>query len=222
MEIIRLTDSNIEEAALAAAEVLNNGGVVLYPTDTLYALGAEAFQTSGVDKIYAIKGRDAAKPIHAIVPSVETMEMFAEMPNEAHTLAKDFLPGPLTLILKKKPEFTSGIGRDIETIGFRIPNHPFCIALSQKFPHPITTTSANVAGLETMNTVGEILDQLGEAETDIDLVIDAGELPGSLPSTVVDLSEVGHAEGHPTINREGAIPAAEIWEAIGFEPGIVG
>ncbi len=222
MEIIRLTDSNREEAAHDAAEVLSAGGVVLYPTDTVYGLGVESFQTPAVDKLYSIKDRDPAKPIHSIVQSVEIMEMFAVVSQEAHTLARDFLPGPLTIILKKKPEFTSGIARGIETIGFRIPDHPFCLALAQKFPHPFTTTSANLAGMETMRTVGDILDQLGPAETDIDLVIDAGELPSREPSTVVDLSHLGQENGHPAILREGAIPTSEIWEAIGYDPGIAG
>lgn len=222
MEIIRLSDANIEEAAARSADVLSNGGIVLYPTDTLYGLGVESFQTPAVEKLYRVKERDLSRPIHSIVQSVEIMEMFATVTQEAHTLARDFLPGPLTMILKKKPEFTSGIARGMDTIGFRIPNHLFCLALAKVFPHPFTSTSANLSGRETERSIGAILDQFGPAQAEIDLVIDAGELPESAPSTVVDLSHLGEEDGHPAIIRQGAIPVTDIWEAIGYDPGIAG
>jgi L-threonylcarbamoyladenylate synthase len=210
MEQLRLTSENVEKAAERAAAVLRAGGVVLYPTDTLYGLGADAFSDEAVAKVYAIKGRDVKKPIHAIVADIAMMEQYAEVNDAARALADTFLPGPLTLVLKKKTEFNSGIAKNIGTIGFRIPRNDFCLALAKIFGAPFTTTSANKAGEETRQTVEAVLEQIGDAG--IELAIDAGELPSSKPSTVVDLSGA-----EPRVVREGAIPADLLYSTLGKE-----
>lgn len=206
MQIIQLTDKKTDEAAKKAADVLHAGGVVLYPTDTLYGLGADAFSDEAVAKIYAIKGRDEKKPIHCIVADLEMIAMYAEITDIAKQLAEKFFPGPLTLIVRKKPKLVSGIASGIETIGFRIPNNEFCLSLAKTFG-PYTGTSANSSGGESQRSTQKILEQLGERSAMIDLVIDAGELPEHRPSTVVDVSS-----GEIKILREGAISAAQITE----------
>ena len=198
--------SNIQACAEKAAKVLRGGGIILYPTDTLYGLGADALSDTAVDKVYAIKVREERKPIHAIVSDIKMAERHAHINENAHLLAKAFLPGALTLILKKQKGFKTGIGRRMETIGIRMPDDQFCLALAHTFGRPYTTTSANKSGLKPQCTVEEILKQLGKFASLIDLIIDAGELPTRLPSTVVDVSEA-----HPIIVREGAIPSADIW-----------
>jgi len=189
--------------------MLRQGGVILYPTDTLYGLGADAFSDEAVDTIYAIKGRDEKKPIHCIVSDIAMAEEYAEVTNDARLLFERLLPGGLTVILRKRKNVRGGIARSIETIGIRIPHNDFCIQLAGAFGEPFTATSANLAGHEHQRSVEAILKQLGPNAEIIDLIIDAGELPPSAPSTVVDLSGE-----EPVILREGAIPSADIWNAI--------
>ena len=206
MEIVPVQE---ETTPRRAALALSHGEIVLYPTDTLYGLGADALSDDAVAKIYAIKGREEGKPIHAIVADLDMAERFAYVDDTARLLAEKFLPGPLTLILKKKPGIETGIARDIDTFGIRIPNHPFCRALVDQFGGPVTTTSANRSGMHPMRNLDAILAQLGEQGEGVALCVDAGELPQRLPSTVIDLSG-----GTPNILREGAISAEEIRAAL--------
>ncbi len=188
-----------------AAALLASGGVILYPTDTLYGLGADALSDEAVAKIYAIKGRDEKKPMHAIVADVAMAARYGEMNPLAQKLAEHFLPGPLTLILKKYEESNTGIARDIDTFGIRIPDNDFCSALAQAFDRPFTTTSANVSGAIPARTIDEIVMQFGAEASLIDLAIDAGVLPSRTPSTIVDASD-----GTAKILREGAISVSDI------------
>ncbi len=211
METLKLSGMNIGECAARAAEILRAGGVVLYPTDTLYGLGADAFSNEAVAKVYAIKSRETDKPIHCIVSDIEMAEKYAEVNDAARALAKALLPGPLTLILKKNPNLGEGIARDIETIGIRIPAHEFCTALAKEFGKPYTTTSANIAGELPKGSIEEIFTQLGENSEQIDLIVDGGKTSSTVPSTVVDVREE-----EPVIVREGAISGAEIRRILGL------
>lgn len=206
MERISLVDTG---AVGKAVTVLRAGGVVLYPTDTLYGLGADALSDEAVAKVYTIKEREEKKPIHAIVADLAMAGEYGDVHDYARMLADKFLPGPLTLVLKKKNEVESGIAKNIETFGIRIPNHGFCIELARHLGKPYTTTSANIAGGENVRAVDGILFQLRDHAHLVDLVIDAGELAVSEPSTVVDVSSAD-----PVIVREGAIPASDVWAAI--------
>ncbi|OGG58008.1 threonylcarbamoyl-AMP synthase [Candidatus Kaiserbacteria bacterium RIFCSPHIGHO2_01_FULL_55_17] len=195
----------MEECAARAGDVLRAGGVVLYPTDTLYGLGADALSDEAVAKIYAIKGRAGQKPIHCIVADLEMAERYTELNGAARALAKKFLPGPLTLVLQKKRGIDTGIAKNMKTVAIRIPDNKFCLALARKFGKPYTTTSANVSGMEAPATVYGILEQLGEDKEEIDLVVDAGALPHRQASSVVDVSG-------STLNviREGAVEKGSI------------
>ncbi len=208
-ELIQLTPENTDEAAKKAASVLRAGGVVLYPTDTLYGLGVDSLHRDALEKIYSIKGRDKTYPLPSIIMDLEHAAAYAEVIPLARILAKEFLPGPLTLWLAKKETVPDWATAGKETFSIRIPNNDFCLALAREFKKPYTTTSANKSDEPTQNSVNAILDQLGNAAEDIDLIIDAGELPTNLPSTVVD------ARGaEPIIMREGAISAEEIFTAL--------
>ena len=212
METIRLAEVGVEAAALRAAATLRAGGVVLYPTDTLYGLGADALSDEAVAKVKRIKGRDEGKPIHAIVADIKMVEKYAVINEVGRMLANTLWPGSLTLIFKKKPEVKTGIARGIDTFGVRVSDHPFCQALAHTFGKPYTGTSANKAGEAPVRSVSDIFAQLGAASSQIYLIIDAGELPRRSPSTVVDISH-----DKPIILREGAIPAADIWNAVRME-----
>ena len=130
---------------------------------------------------------------------------YGEVNEKAFALMCAFMPGPLSLILKKKEGIDTGIGKGIDTFCIRIPDNRFCLELAKAFGQPYTTTSANLAGAATGRSVEEILAQLGEKATLIDLVIDVGELPAKAPSTIVDVSS-----SEAVVVREGAIPKSAI------------
>ena len=209
MERLRLTEETIPVCAARAAEALRAGGVVLYPTDTLYGLGVDALSDDAVAKIYTLKGRREDRPVHAIVSDLSMAETYAEVTESARLLSERLPEGQVTFILKKQVGFDAGITKGIETFGFRIPANEFCIQMVRAFRRPITATSANRSGERPERSVDKILAQLGEAAEGIDLVIDAGELPERQPSTVVDLSGPT-----PRIVREGAIPQSAIFKAL--------
>lgn len=207
MERISLTDTTLEEAAKRAAEVLKRGGILLYPTATLYGLGADALSNDAVDRVYRIKARDLKKPMHSIVLDLDMAARYGEIDGRARALAH--VEGPVSIVVAKRAACTRGICRSLDTFGFRVALHPFCVALTRAFGEPVTTTSANRAGHLPERSVEAILEQLGDTARYIDLIIDAGPMPESAPSSLVDLSR-----GEPEILREGAVPADAIWRAL--------
>lgn len=197
MERISLAALGVTESARLAAKVLKQGGVVLYPTDTLYGLAVDATNPEAMKRLYAVKARDAHKPVSIVVPNIVAMEKFVVLTPEARALAERFLPGALTLVA---PGQGSG-----ERIGVRIPDDAFCEELSQTFGKPFTATSANISGEPACTTVDAILVQFGARANGIDLVIDDGERGSSMPSTVVSVMA-----DTPEIVREGAIPKEKL------------
>ena len=212
MEVLKLAEAGVAAAARRAAATLREGGVILYPTDTLYGLGSDALSDEAVAKVYKIKKRDDQKPIHCIVADQAVAEKYAVFEDLPLVLARSLWPGALTLILKKKEGIETGVARGLSTIGIRIPDHPLCLAMAKEFGGLITTTSANISGKPCERSVEKILAQLGDTAKDIDLIIDAGELPERLPSAVVDVSGT-----EAVVLREGAIKDDDIWRALRFE-----
>ena len=139
-------------APARAAQIMAAGGVILYPTDTLYGLGADALSDAAVAKIYSIKERDEKKPMHAVVADMAMVEQYGVMNGTAIHLAEKFLPGPLTLILKKKEGIDTGIASGIDTFGIRIPDNLFCLQLARAFGRPFTTTRANRPSMRSSNS----------------------------------------------------------------------
>jgi L-threonylcarbamoyladenylate synthase len=185
-----------------AAAVLRSGGVVLYPTDTTYALAANALDEKTVDRVFQLKGRDYSKPIHVIVRDVEQAALYVVAGEMARLIANQFLPGALTLVLPQRensgipPLLVSGA----TTLGIRVPDHPVCNALSNALPFPVTTTSANRSGLPNTYAVEAVRQQLGADFEKIDLTLDVGELDSDSVSTVIAI------EGESVkLIREGAI-----------------
>lgn len=208
MEVLKLSVSTLDTCAARAAEVLRAGGVVLYPTDTLYGLGADAFSNEAVAKIYMVKSRDGGKPIHAIVSDIEMAGKYGEVTQQIRTLVERF-GGDVTFVVRSRGVDT-GIAKGIQTIGFRVPRNDFCTTLVHAFGGPVTATSANSSGGKPERSVEKILAQLGERAHRIDLVIDAGELPERKPSSVIDFSAA-----EPAILREAAISVEEIRSILG-------
>jgi L-threonylcarbamoyladenylate synthase len=206
MEILPAKDPN---AVSKAAQVLRAGGVVLYPTDTLYGLGADALSDEAVAKIYAIKGRDEGKPIHCVVSDLSMAEKYGEIHDGVRKLVQALPKGRVTFIVRKQPQVKGGIARNVETFGFRIPDNDFCIEMVRAFGGPVTATSANKSGETPGQSLGEILSRLGPSTYGIDCAFDGGELAESKPSTVLDCTGP-----KPIMLREGAVPAKDIQDAI--------
>ncbi len=197
MKRITLNSTNVERTAERAAEVLAGGGVVLYPTDTLYGLAVDPANAEAVRRLYAVKERDPQKPVSVIVPSLAVAESLVAFTPEARSLAERFLPGALTIVAPGRV--------DGESIGIRIPDDAFCLALARAFGRPFTATSANRSGLPAPRTVDAILEQLDTRALGIDLAIDGGMRSLGVASTVISFMGA-----HPEAIREGAIPLAAL------------
>jgi len=183
-----------------AAEVLRGGGVVVYPTDTLYALGASIYDENAVKRVYEIKRRPPSMHMPVAVGSVDLIESVAVMNGNARKIARKFLPGALTLVMEKRedvPETVAG-----EKIAVRVPDCDAALELAS-LAGPITATSANIHGMEEPSDVEISRKQLGGMA---DIYIDGGEL-GGIPSTIVDVSG-----GEIRIIREGTIGKERLHE----------
>jgi L-threonylcarbamoyladenylate synthase len=205
--VIRSKDPNALRAAL---HVLRRGGLVAFPTDTVYGVGALAFDAAAVARLYLAKGREAVKAIPVLLADqTELAKVAEEVPANAVRLADAFWPGALTVVLRKRdtvPEAVSQGG----TVGVRVPAHPVALALLQA-AGPLAVTSANRSGEADSMTAAEVAAGLGDQ---IELILDGGVAPGGKPSTVVDCT--GSA---PTIVRQGPISLDQIFTVLGRPEG---
>jgi L-threonylcarbamoyladenylate synthase len=195
---IRLRSNRLPKDVLARViESLKADEVAIFPTETVYGIGASAFSISGIRRIYRLKGRRWNKPLALLVSSLDAAAPLVEtIPPEAHRLARAFWPGPMTLVLTASP-----LGRlvtgGLETIGVRVPDHPVALAILKAFGMPLATTSVNRSG-EDPATSGRTADKLFGAK--VGWMIDGGVCPIKEASSVVDLSHYPF-----TIKRHGAI-----------------
>ena len=163
-----------------AVNVLKKGGVIIYPSESSYGIGADATSSKAIRKIFEIKGREK-KPISIIVSSLRMIKCYAYVGKEDLLLIKKFMPGRLTLVVKKKKMIPDILSK--ETIGFRIPPHKFSLLLLKKFGTPITATSANKSGKPPLYKISEVIKTFSGK---VDVIIDGGNLPRKQPSTVFD------------------------------------
>ena len=186
-------------------KILQKGGVIAFPTDTVYGLGADAFNTRAVERVYEIKNRPGHQQFPLLVADVEQLATLAEpIPEFAWFLVRRFWPGGLTLVLSRKDSLPAHLASG-PTIAVRVPNHPVCLALIEGLGKPITGTSANVSGQPAALTAEVVKQQLAGR---IDLIVDGGKCPGGRESTIVDVTHEP-----PTILRQGIIPSHEIDKA---------
>ena len=177
--ILATTDPQAIQAAL---QVLQNGGLVAFPTDTVYGLAADPFNPVAIERLYAAKERDMSKAIAVLVGAVEQLAQITPgLSTQAEALAARFWPGALTLVVSRRAELPAQLSA-LPTIGVRMPDHSFALNLLQA-SGPLATTSANRSGADNPLTAADVLDQLGGR---IELVLDGGTCPGGVPSTVVD------------------------------------
>ncbi len=205
-EVVKIDLSAPQTSALEeAADILREGGIVAYPTETFYGLGVDAFNEVAIKKLYQIKGRDLNKPISILIRDQEMLKQVANsIPPVAERLMQELWPGPLTLIFKCRDQLPSYLTGGTGKVGVRISSQLTAQRLLEILELPITATSANLSGGKSPITAQEIL---GSSANGIDLILDGGKLPGQLGSTIVDLTI-----SPPKIVREGEIPGRVIMD----------
>lgn len=191
MEIIDLsnhpTQSVVQAAVKKAAEVLRAGGLVIYPTETVYGAGVLATNQAAVDKLLQYKSNRQGKPISIAVSGVDMAEKFVVLNQSAKNIYDRFLPGPVTVVSKVKAGLANGVGSEFGTVGVRIPDYALVNGLISLLNQPITATSANPSNGAAPYSITALMSQLTDKQKDlVDLVLDAGELPKRAPSTVID------------------------------------
>lgn len=186
MKILKL-NSNREGIIEAVSDCLKNDGLVIYPTETVYGIGASAASSKAIDKLLQYKGRREGKPLSIAVTDQKMAEKYVEINGQALKFYKNFLPGPFTVISKSKNLVDSRVNSEFGTLGIRIPDYSLITDIIKNFGQAITSTSANASGKKRPYKIQDIFDGLSEKQKSlIDLVIDAGELPKNEPSIVID------------------------------------
>ena len=172
-----------------AVKVLSYGGVIVFPTDTIYGIGANALNEIAVRKVYRIKQRSFSKPLPIIARNMSWAKELAYIhPRNEEILKKHWADGKATAVLPKKEIIPDQVTAGTKTIGIRIPSYTFLDQLMAKFGYPLTSTSANISGKEGTSDIHKVINYFEKSEIKPDLIIDAGILPKASPSTVVDLT----------------------------------
>lgn len=191
-----------EEAMAEAVRLLLAGGLVAFPTDTVYGVGAHAFQPQAVEKLYTAKIRSRDKAIPLLLAKADDLSLVAEdIPPTAWPLVERFWPGGLTLVVRKRA-IVSDVVSPGSTVAVRVPDHPVPQALIAALGAPLAATSANLAGHPSPATAQDVVRELAGR---VELILDGGPCPGGIPSTVLDLTT-----DPPTVLRAGAIAEEDI------------
>lgn len=200
----RIISTAQSDAISQALDVIRAGGLIAFPTDTVYGLAADFRNPDAIDRIYAAKDRDTSKPVALLIGEPDQLNLIMDRltPGAAH-LARQFWPGALTLIVPRKSDLPPNLS-NLMTIGVRMPAHPWTLELLRQ-SGPLATTSANLSGKPDSKTAEQVLEYL---EGRLDLLLDGGVCPGGIPSTVVDCTG-----SEALILREGAITSEAILEA---------
>jgi L-threonylcarbamoyladenylate synthase len=203
MSRINVTPDNREEAIAEAARVLRRGGIVAFPTDTVYGLGALAFRERAVSRLYEAKGRPQRLAIPVLISRISDLKRVArQIPPAAWRLAGAFWPGGLSLVLLKRAIIPNIVTANGPSVAVRIPNHSLAIRIIEAAGAPLAVTSANVSGQPSAITADEVMAALGDK---VDLLLDGGACPGGVASTVVDMTQFP-----PRILRQGPIEERDL------------
>jgi L-threonylcarbamoyladenylate synthase len=191
-----------------AVDILHNGGLVAFPTETVYGLGADASNDQAVQAIFKVKGRPETHPLIVHLGSLDQLRQWAEgIPEAARELGHRFWPGPLTMILKKAGRVSKVVTGGQETVGLRIPDHPVALALLREFGGGVAAPSANRFGKVSPTSVDHVRQDLG---SDVDFILDGGPCAIGVESTIVDFTS-----GEPVILRPGGLTRERLEEALG-------
>ena len=201
MKVVKISRKSIN----TAIQTLKNGGLIIYPTETCYGIGADATNPKAVKKVYDFKGQ-RRKPILVAVSDKKMAQDYVELNQAAESLYKNFLPGPVAVVSKSKGKLTKILEGGTGNLGIRIPAFPIILSLIQRFGKPITSTSANTSGKKTPYSLEDIKKYTSDKKLKlVDLFLDAGRLPQHPPSTVVDTTL-----NEPAILRQGEITIPNI------------
>ncbi|WP_402467406.1 L-threonylcarbamoyladenylate synthase [Isoptericola aurantiacus] len=211
-----VTDSNTWGPAIdEAVNTISRGALVVLPTDTVYGIGADAFDAEAVAALLAAKGRGRQMPPPVLVPDVRTLDGLAvDVPDDARALVEAFWPGGFTIILRSQPSLHWDLGETHGTVALRMPDHEAALALLRR-TGPLAVSSANRTGQPAANEASDAVDQLGDA---VACYLDGGTAPGGVASTIVDATS-----GHLRVVRDGAVPLTALREVapvlgLGEEP----
>jgi tRNA threonylcarbamoyl adenosine modification protein (Sua5/YciO/YrdC/YwlC family) len=201
------SEEGLAEGIAAAAEAVRGGEVVVLPTDTVYGVGADAFDSLAVAAVLAAKGRGREMPLPVLVPNAQTVDgLAANVPDYARDLIRAFWPGPLTLVLHSQSSLMWDLGETNGTVALRMPQNDTALGLLAEVG-PMAVTSANVSGQPPAQTILDAATQLGSA---VSVYLDAGPSAASLASTILDCTR-----DSPVILRAGAVSAGHIQEILG-------
>lgn len=190
-----------------AAFVIKNGGVIAFPTQHLYGLGADAFNTDAVKRVFEIKQRPDDKPLLVLIDKhYDLTGLVQNVPYAATRIMERFWPGAVTIVFKAKYTLPASLTAGTDRIGVRMPEHPVALALTNAVQGPITATSANITGHSGCSLASDLDPKITDK---LDLILDVGALKGGIGSTVVDVTA-----GSPKILREGAVSAKDIFSAV--------
>lgn len=198
-------DKQCDEAVALAVEDIANGKLIVYPTETVYGIGADIYNENAVKNLYMVKKRPFDMPLSVAVSDKAMLERVAVLNENADKLIKAFLPGPLTIIIKKQPDVPDIVTSSSQKVGIRIPDNRFALELIRK-SGPIVATSANLHSRPDAVSVDEAISDFGNS---VDTYVDAGQCTIGKPSTIVWLMD-----DQVEIVRQGAIPAEKILEAL--------
>jgi len=208
LRLIKIGPENPAPALAEAAAVLKSGGIVAYPTESFYALGADALNPDAVAKVFEAKGRGAEKALPVIIHDKALIgEYIRDISPIAEKAVHRLMPGPVTLLFWAKDLFPTELTGGTGKIAIRVPEHPVAAGLARAFGGPVTATSANLSGLPGLTVAGSVADAFGDK---IDLVLDSGPTSGPPTSTLVDVT----AET-PVILREGRLGKSAVESALG-------
>jgi L-threonylcarbamoyladenylate synthase len=190
-----------------ARRVLKSNGIIAVPTDTFYALAANPFQEAALSRLFSLKHRAPEKPVLLLVDGQAMVQQLVKVvPNSARRLMEKFWPGPLTIIFPSRPHLPRLLTAGTGTIGVRHPRHPITCRLIYAVGYPVTGTSANRSGRPPLTRAAEVAREFGD---EVDLILDAGDCPGGLPSSIVDLNS-----SPPRLVRAGAITPDRLAEIV--------
>lgn len=194
----------IDESELdEIVEILNNNGVIIFPTETVYGIGGNAMSEGVIDRVYTAKHRPRAKAVNILVANISEIEKYAEITsNMERKIIEGFMPGPITIILKKKEGFGEGFTQEDDTIGVRIPDNKIINAILDKVEYPLIAPSANISDKPSGLNVNQIMDDFKDS---VDAIIDGGEARLGLSSTIVKV-----VNDEIKILREGKITKEEM------------
>lgn len=187
MKRIDISQVGQDKALAAALKVLQAGGLVIYPTETVYGAGVDATNQAAVNKLLAYKTRREGKPLSIAVSSQKMAADYVQINDQAQKLYQTFMPGPVTIVSLGRDKVAKGVQSEFGTLGIRIPDYQLVLDLVKKFGRPITATSANASGQKRPYSVDDLLANLSQKQLDlIDIILDIGTLPPNPPSTVID------------------------------------